>query len=95
MESVARTALLTHGCAAPKAPRTPVTDRARLLGHERLFQLRNKAASFAGPAGGSIFVDTVYGFAVLAASEHPKRFGVPSDQDFTAILDNPAAAVPL
>ncbi|MGA9873768.1 MAG: ABC transporter, partial [Rhodococcus sp. (in: high G+C Gram-positive bacteria)] len=34
----------------------------------------------------------VYGFAVLAASEHPKRFIVPSDQDFTTILNDPAAA---
>lgn len=41
---------------------------------------------------GSILVDTVYGFAVLAASEHPERFVVPSDQDFTTILNEPAAA---
>ncbi|MDJ0394071.1 glycosyltransferase family 39 protein [Rhodococcus sp. G-MC3] len=41
---------------------------------------------------GSIIVDTVYGFAVLAASAHPTRFVVPSDQDFTTILNDPAAA---
>lgn len=41
---------------------------------------------------GSILVDTVYGFGVLAASSHPKRFVVPSDQDFTTILNDPAAA---
>lgn len=41
---------------------------------------------------GSILVDTVYGFAVLAASEHPKRFVVPSDQDFITILNDPAGA---
>jgi hypothetical protein len=41
---------------------------------------------------GSILVDTVYGFGVLAASAHPKRFVVPSDQDFTTILNDPAAA---
>lgn len=41
---------------------------------------------------GSILVDTVYGFSVLAASEHPSRFVIPSDQDFTTILNDPAAA---
>ncbi|WP_072805892.1 ArnT family glycosyltransferase [Rhodococcoides yunnanense] len=41
---------------------------------------------------GSILVDTVYGFAVLAASSHPARFVVPSDQDFTTILNDPSAA---
>lgn len=41
---------------------------------------------------GSILVDTVYGFAVLAASEHPERFVVPSDRDFTTILNDPASA---
>ena len=41
---------------------------------------------------GSILVDPVYGFAVLAASEHPSRFVIPSDQDFTTILNDPAEA---
>lgn len=41
---------------------------------------------------GSILLDTVYGFAVVAASEHPKRFVVPSDLDFTEILNDPASA---
>ncbi|MCZ4517311.1 glycosyltransferase family 39 protein [Rhodococcus ruber] len=41
---------------------------------------------------GSILVDTVYGFAIVAASEHPKRFVVPSDLDFTKILNDPASA---
>jgi hypothetical protein len=39
---------------------------------------------------GSVLVDTVYGFAVLAASKHPARFVVPSDRDFTTILNRPA-----
>jgi hypothetical protein len=39
---------------------------------------------------GSILVDTVYGFAVVAASEHPTRFVIPSDLDFTKILNDPA-----
>ncbi|WP_067829348.1 ABC transporter [Nocardia inohanensis] len=39
---------------------------------------------------GSIVLDTVYGFAVLAASERPERFVIPSDRDFVRILNRPA-----
>ena len=38
----------------------------------------------------SVITDTVYGFAVVAASERPKTFVVPSDPDFTALLNNPS-----
>lgn len=41
---------------------------------------------------GSILVDTVYGFAILAASAHPTRFVIPSDLDFTEILNDPGSA---
>jgi hypothetical protein len=37
----------------------------------------------------SVIVDTVYGFAVVAASKKPKTFVVPSDPDFTALLNDP------
>ncbi len=37
-----------------------------------------------------MIVDTVYGFAVVAASSKPKTFVVPSDPDFTALLNDPA-----
>ena len=37
----------------------------------------------------SVIVDTVYGFAVVAASTTPKSFVVPSDPDFTALLNDP------
>ncbi|MCX5042043.1 glycosyltransferase family 39 protein [Aldersonia sp. NBC_00410] len=40
---------------------------------------------------GSVLMDTVYGFAVAAASADPDRYVVPSDQDFVTILDDPAA----
>jgi hypothetical protein len=36
-----------------------------------------------------VIVDTVYGFAVVAASTKPKTFVVPSDSDFTALLNDP------
>lgn len=39
---------------------------------------------------GSVICDTVYGFAVVAQSARPKQFVIPSDQDFTEILNNPA-----
>jgi uncharacterized membrane protein (UPF0136 family) len=39
---------------------------------------------------GSVLTDTVYGFAVIAASRKPKTFVVPSDLDFTEYLNNPA-----
>jgi hypothetical protein len=37
----------------------------------------------------SVITDTVYGFAVLAASRQPKTFVVPSDPDFTSLLNGP------
>jgi len=40
----------------------------------------------------SVIVDTMYGFAVVAASSRPKVFVIPSDQDFVALLNNPGAA---
>ncbi len=38
-----------------------------------------------------MITDTVYGFAVVAASRRPRMFVVPSDPDFTGILNDPAA----
>ncbi len=40
---------------------------------------------------GSILTDTVYGFAVVTRSTNPRRFVIPSDQDFAEILNDPAA----
>jgi hypothetical protein len=40
---------------------------------------------------GSVITDTVYGFAVVAASRRPKTFVVPSDPDFTRLLNDPVA----
>lgn len=37
----------------------------------------------------SVITDTVYGFAVIAASRDPKTFVVPSDPDFTDLLNEP------
>lgn len=40
---------------------------------------------------GSVVADTMYGFAIVAASKRPKTFVVPSDPDFVAVLNDPAA----
>lgn len=37
----------------------------------------------------SVIVDTVFGFAVVAASQRPRTFVVPSDPDFTELLNDP------
>ncbi len=39
----------------------------------------------------SVITDTVYGFGVIAASDRPKVFVIPSDPDFTELLNDPAA----
>ncbi len=39
----------------------------------------------------SVITDTVYGFAVVAASKRPSMFVVPSDPDFTTLLNDPEA----
>ena len=39
----------------------------------------------------SVITDTVYGFAVVAASKKPTTFVVPSDPDFVWLLNDPAA----
>lgn len=39
---------------------------------------------------GSVVADTVYGFAIVAASRNPKMFVLPSDPDFVRILNDPS-----
>lgn len=39
----------------------------------------------------SVITDTVYGFAVVVAADRPKMFVVPSDPDFTRLLNDPSA----
>ncbi|MDZ7885764.1 MAG: hypothetical protein U5N53_23960 [Mycobacterium sp.] len=38
----------------------------------------------------SVITDTVYGFGILAASPRPRVFVIPSDPDFTELLNDPA-----
>ncbi|MCK8613255.1 glycosyltransferase family 39 protein [Gordonia sp. C13] len=39
---------------------------------------------------GAVLSDTVYGFAVVAQSERPRQFVIPSDRDFAQLLNDPA-----
>ncbi|MGV0738750.1 ABC transporter [Mycobacterium syngnathidarum] len=39
----------------------------------------------------SVITDTVYGFGILAASSRPRVFVIPSDPDFTQLLNDPPA----
>ncbi|WP_238422281.1 glycosyltransferase family 39 protein [Gordonia sp. 'Campus'] len=38
---------------------------------------------------GAVLCDTVYGFAVVAQSTRPRQFVIPSDRDFTELLNDP------
>ena len=40
----------------------------------------------------SVLTDTVYGFAIVAASPRPKTYVVPSDPDFVALLNDPVSS---
>ncbi|OZD08939.1 ABC transporter [Rhodococcus sp. 06-221-2] len=76
--------------------RNPSADDPRAVAARRIidsFSTERRLASYLDSQDlpeGSILVDTVYGFAVVAASEHPTRFVIPSDLDFTKILNDPA-----
>ena len=76
----------------PSAADSEATTARRVI--DSFATERELAAYLDGQAlpDGSILVDSVYGFAVLAASEYPRRFVIPSDLDFTQILNDPAAA---
>lgn len=40
---------------------------------------------------GSVLCDTVFGFAVVVQSNRPRQFVIPSDRDFTRVINEPAA----
>lgn len=40
---------------------------------------------------GTVLMDTVYGFPIIASTSRPKQFVIPSDRDFVTILNDPAA----
>ena len=70
----------------------PVTDREERIA--RTFSTERRIARYLDDLDlpdSSVIVDTVYGFAVVAASRKPKMFVLPSDPDFVRILNDPSA----
>lgn len=68
-----------------------VLDGQRVI---RSFQTERSIAQYLDDLDlpdGSVLCDTVYGFAVVAQSQNPKQFVIPSDQDFTEMVNDPAA----
>ncbi|WP_278315165.1 glycosyltransferase family 39 protein [Lolliginicoccus levis] len=82
---------LTAIVAPGVAERLGIQHEARSI--IRSFSTERRIATFLDsqvlPAG-SVIVDSVYGFAITAASENPEQFVIPSDGDFVTILDDPA-----
>ena len=59
----------------------------------RTFATERELAAYLDSLGlpdGAVLTDTVYGFAVVVASDHPQQFVIPSDSDFVTILNDPA-----
>lgn len=70
-----------------------VTDR-KAIEHQiaRTFGTERKIAAYLENLDlpdSSVITDTVYGFGVLAASSRPRVFVIPSDPDFTELLNDP------
>jgi hypothetical protein len=58
----------------------------------RTFATERRIAAFLDSLNlpdGSVITDTVYGFAILAATVRPRVFVIPSDSDFTELLNEP------
>lgn len=69
---------------------TPSEEAARIIAS---FSTERSMADYLDAQNlpdGSVLTDSVFGFAVVAASSRPKQFVVPSDEDFTTILNDPA-----
>ncbi len=69
----------------------PVTEREERIA--RTFSTERRIARYLDDLDlpdSSVIVDTVYGFAVVAASRKPKMFVLPSDPDFVRILNDPS-----
>lgn len=72
-----------------------VTDR-KAIEHRiaRTFATERKIAQYLENLNlpdSSVITDTVYGFGILAASSRPRVFVIPSDPDFTELLNDPPA----
>jgi 4-amino-4-deoxy-L-arabinose transferase-like glycosyltransferase len=83
-----------YGLAAVLAPDpADVTDRAATEQRiARTFATERRIADHLQTLDlpdSSVITDTVYGFGIIAASLRPKMFVIPSDPDFTELLNDP------
>jgi hypothetical protein len=84
------------GLGAVLAPQPDNTTAQKAREHRiaRTFATERRIAEFLDRRDlpeGSVITDTVYGFGILAASVRPRTFVIPSDPDFTELLNEPEA----
>lgn len=73
----------------------PRRDNAEERAVLRTFQTERRIADYLDSLHlpkGSVLVDVLAGFPIVASSRNPKQFVVPSDRDFALVLSNPAGA---
>jgi 4-amino-4-deoxy-L-arabinose transferase-like glycosyltransferase len=84
-----------YGLAAVLAPDpADVTERAATEQRiARTFATERRIADYLDTLDlpdSSVITDTVYGFGIIAASARPRVFVIPSDPDFTELLNDPS-----
>lgn len=86
----ARIAVLEHSIASAIIPgRQNLEEQTNL----RTFAAERRIARYLDDLAlpeGSVLLDTVQSYAVVASSNNPRQFVVPSDADFVRVLNNPA-----
>lgn len=86
-----------HALHAAVLPRLGYAEPEIRLQEEAIvasFDTERRLAAYLDSLGlpeGSVIMDTVQGFPIIASTERPDRFVVPSDRDFVTILNDPAA----
>ncbi|SIR67141.1 ArnT family glycosyltransferase [Williamsia sterculiae] len=80
--------------AAVLRPEPSSTDPQHLdeLRVDRSFSTERRLAEYLDGldlSDGTVLTDTVFGFAVVARSTRPRQFVLPSDRDFTEVLNDP------
>ncbi len=93
--SLARYAPQEYALGAVLNPAPDSTSPQKAVEHRiaRTFSTERAIAGYLDNlelAHSSVITDTVYGFAVVAASRNPRMFVVPSDPDFVRLLNNPS-----
>ncbi|WP_199253519.1 ArnT family glycosyltransferase [Mycolicibacterium mengxianglii] len=82
------------GLGAVLAPQPDNVSAQKAREHRiaRTFTTERRIAAFLDRLDlpdGSVITDTIYGFAILAATRRPRVFVIPSDPDFTQLLNEP------